>query len=92
MAKSKAELEKEAKKLGLEIFEDETVLELKKRIAEAKEDSDADKKGKGGTTIAHVSRNGEVIRTYTKEEHGDDFLEHAQSFASKEEGRTIETE
>ena len=44
-------------------------------------------------TVAHVNdRNGEKLRTYSKSEHGDAFLEHATEFAGKEEGRGVVTE
>lgn len=44
-------------------------------------------------TVAHVNdKNGDKLRTYSKSEHGDAFLEHATEFAGKEEGRAVVTE
>lgn len=44
-------------------------------------------------TVAHVyDRNEEVIRSYSKEQHGAEFIDHANEFASKEEGRRVVTE
>lgn len=41
-------------------------------------------------TSAVVSKNGEVIRTYSEEKHGENFAELANEFASKEAGRAVE--
>jgi len=44
---------------------------------------------KGATAVSVVDNNGDVIRTYSKEEHGAEFLGHAKEFASKVEGRKV---
>lgn len=43
-------------------------------------------------TLAHVSVNGERVRTYSVEDHGEGFADLANEFASKEEGRKVEFE
>lgn len=44
-------------------------------------------------TVAHVDdANGERIRTYTQEVHGDAFLDLAKEFAGKVEGRSVVAE
>lgn len=43
-------------------------------------------------TLAHVYLGKEHIRTYSKAEHGAEFLDYAKEFASKVEGRRVETE
>ncbi len=44
-------------------------------------------------TLAHVlDADGARIRTYSVADHGDDFLAYAKEFASKEEGRSVESE
>ncbi len=40
-------------------------------------------------TLAHVSKSGEFIRTYSLEVHGEDFAKLAAEFASKDEGRVV---
>lgn len=49
------------------------------------------KAGKGDT-VANVVRDDVVIRTYTKEKHGDEFVTLANEFASKVQGRKVVTE
>lgn len=49
--------------------------------------------GAKNPTVAHVDdKNGDRIRTYSKEVHGDAFLDNAKEFAGKEEGRAVVTE
>lgn len=62
--------------------------------AAAKATADSDKLvASGKATVAHVyDKNDECIRTYSEEVHGDVFLEYAESFASKVEGRRIVAE
>jgi len=43
-------------------------------------------------TVANVLVGGEVVRTYSKDEHGASFLDHAKEFAGKEAGRSVVTE
>lgn len=50
------------------------------------------KAGKGHTQAHVYDRNDEILRTYTEEVHGDDFVDYANEFASKEEGRRVVTE
>lgn len=51
--------------------------------------SDLGSIGKDGS-VDVVGGNGEVIRTYSKQQHGADFLELAKEFASKVAGRTLQ--
>lgn len=46
-------------------------------------------KFKGAKAVSVLGNDGDVIRTYSKEQHGDKFLAHAEEFASKEEGRKV---
>lgn len=40
--------------------------------------------------LAHVSKDGAFIRTYSLEVHGENFADLAREFASKVEGRKVE--
>ena len=42
-----------------------------------------------GDAVAVLDKEGTVIHTYSLDVHGDTFLELAQAFVSKEEGRTL---
>lgn len=47
------------------------------------------KPSKNATAVSVLDKNGEVIRQYSQEKHGDSFLDHANEFAGKEEGRKV---
>jgi hypothetical protein len=98
-AKTLEDFQNEAVALGVELHGGETIADLKSLIAAKKSDNaeGADKtssaaKAPKGATLAHVSKDGELIRTYSVKEHGADFTDHANEFASKEEGRSVEFE
>ncbi|QGH73127.1 MAG: alkyl hydroxyperoxide reductase E [Podoviridae sp. ctviO18] len=43
----------------------------------------------GQSEVTVVDRNGDVVHTYSKREHGAEFLKLAQEFAGKVEGRKL---
>lgn len=44
-------------------------------------------------TVAHVMQNGTVVRTYTKERHGDDFMKHAETYVTtRDDSYSVATE
>lgn len=63
------------------------------KAADAKAKADA--KLSGASAVAKAKSvdvhapDGSVIRTYSKERHGDGFLDHANEFASKVVGRKV---
>lgn len=93
--KSKEELIAEASKLGIDVA-GKTVKQLETAIAKstaAGADAQEGKVGgaapkKGATVVDVVGPEG-VIRTYSQEEHGKKFLEYADEFAGKVEGRKV---
>jgi len=49
----------------------------------------AKKKMQESYPYAHIYQNNTLIRTYSKEEHGDEYLILAETFASKKPDYTI---
>lgn len=95
-AAEKDALVKEAQALGIDVS-GKTAKQLASAIAKSKGASapDPEEKALGGkapaknaTEVNVIDSNG-VIRTYSVEEHGKKFLEHAEEFASKVEGRKV---
>ena len=73
-----------------------TVAAEKAAAKAAKEAAKAAEKAAMGTyqsgdseSVVVVDANGEVIREYSLEAHGEGFAELAEQFASKEEGRKV---
>ncbi len=64
----------------------------KKATTSAKPKAPTAPKAPKNATVAHVDDAGGRIRTYSKEEHGDAFLDNANEFASKVAGREVVTE
>ena len=82
---AKADLIAEAKELGIELTGEESVGELHALIDAVSEDGGDDEE----TDAVNVVDSNGVIRSYTRKEHGDDFLKLANEFAGKVEGRKV---
>lgn len=69
-----------------------TLTQEEKAAAKAEKDAAkaAAKAAQSSDSVVVKDRNGDVIRGYSEEVHGEDFGALAAEFASKEEGRTVE--
>lgn len=94
-AKKRGVLVEKAQKLGVHVVGTETDAELETSIKSAQKEVDATKKGLGGkeptknATAVDVVDGSGVLRTYSKAQHGAKFLDHANEFAGKVEGRKV---
>lgn len=82
---AKSDLIEELKKLGIELTGEESVAELKELIEENTPDEEDNTES---VAVNVVDSNG-VIRTYSEKEHGKNFLDLANEFAGKVEGRKV---
>ena len=85
---NKEQVIEELKKLNVEIPEGATSKELKALLAaNTPEEPKEEKKVKDSVDV--VDKEGNYIRTYNEELHGDDFKDLANTFAGKVEGRSV---
>lgn len=91
---------KEARDLGIDVA-GKNIAQLQAAITQATEGGEGHVVGgenpgvkpKKGHTIAHVKdKEGNLVRSYNVDDHGDEFADLANEFASKVGGRTVETE
>jgi hypothetical protein len=61
-----------------------------KAAAKAAKDAEKAAAKADATSASVLSKDGQLIRTYTQEVHGDDFADLAKEFSSHTEGSTIQ--
>lgn len=97
LAAEKAELVIKARDLGMDVA-GKNVTQLRNMLEQASLGGDGHQPQPGtpeisgkekGAEKALVSDGNGHIRTYSKKEHGADFIKNAKEFAGKVEGRTI---